>query len=513
MQLSKQTLSQLNGAVQSMPTDALFTLPEKVLQFGTGVLLRGLPDYYIDKANKQGLFNGRVVIVKSTDSGDTDGYSTQDGLFTHCIKGIRQQKMTEEYIINASISRVVSAKSQWQQVLDCALNPDMEIVISNTTEVGIVLVEDDKITGTPPVSFPGKLLAFLHERYKAFNGDVNKGMVIVPTELITDNGTKLQSIVMELAHLNNADYAFIDWLENANSFCNSLVDRIVPGKLPTSQQKETEAKLGYTDELMIMSEPYSLWAIETSNPKVKDVLTFAEADKGIVITNDITKQRELKLRLLNGTHTFSCGIAFLAGFETVKEAMADKAFGLYVYDLMHHEIAPCVSSEKISVLEAREFSGNVLDRFRNPFIDHKWISITLNYSHKMRMRNIPLLLRHFEQDLYVPGSMALGFAAYLLFMKCEHSESGKYYGEANGVAYPVQDEHAGYFQQLWKNTKPKDIAKTALSNTQLWGTDLTALTGFAYAVQSYLNSMIDHGTAATLKEYQISRDKVESNEA
>jgi tagaturonate reductase len=513
MQLSKQTLAQLNGAVQSMPTEALFTLPEKVLQFGTGVLLRGLPDYYIDKANKQGIFNGRVVIVKSTDSGDTDGYSAQDGLFTHCIKGIRQQKMTEEYIINASISRVLSAKSQWQQVLACASNPEMEIILSNTTEVGIVLVEDDKISGTPPVSFPGKLLSFLYERYKAFNGDLGKGMVIVPTELITDNGSKLQSIVMELAHLNNADYAFIDWLENANSFCNSLVDRIVPGKLPASQLKETEAKLGYKDELMIMSEPYSLWAIETANPKVKDVLTFAQADEGIVITTDIHKQRELKLRLLNGTHTFSCGIAFLAGFETVKEAMADKAFGLYVYDLMHHEIAPCVSSEKISVLEARAFSGNVLDRFRNPFIDHKWISITLNYSHKMRTRNIPLLLKHFEQDLYIPGSMALGFAAYLLFMKCEPRESGTYYGEANGVAYPIQDEQAGYFQQLWKTSKPSEIAKKALSNVQLWGADLTTLPGFAYAVQSYLNGIMEQGAAATLKEYQVNRDKVESNEA
>ena len=161
MQLSKKTLAQLNGTVQSVPVSSLFDLPEKVLQFGTGVLLRGLPDYYIDKANKQGIFNGRVVIVKSTDSGDTDAFVTQDGLFTQCVKGINQQKMTEEYIINASISRVLSAKSKWKEVLACAANPALEIIISNTTEVGIVLVEDDKIQGNPPVSFPAKLLAFL----------------------------------------------------------------------------------------------------------------------------------------------------------------------------------------------------------------------------------------------------------------------------------------------------------------------------------------------------------------
>nr|WP_294904593.1 tagaturonate reductase [uncultured Lacibacter sp.] len=513
MQLSKETLATLNGKVHSVPTDALFALPEKVLQFGTGVLLRGLPDYFIDKANKKGIFNGRVVVVKSTDSGGTDGYSVQDGLYTHCISGIRQQKITEEYIINASISRVLSAKSQWQQILECASNPAMEIILSNTTEVGIVLVEEDKITNNPPVSFPGKLLAFLHERYKAFNGDAGKGMVIVPTELITDNGSKLQSIVIELAHRNNLDYTFIDWLENANIFCNSLVDRIVPGKLPAAQQKATEEKLGYTDELMIMSEPYSLWAIEASNPKVKEVLSFAQADEGVVITSDINKQRELKLRLLNGTHTFSCGIAFLSAFETVKEAMENKIISLYVYDLMHHEIAPCISNGKITLPEAREFAGNVLDRFRNPFIDHKWISITLNYSHKMRMRNIPLLLKHFEQDLYVPASMALGFAAYILFMKCEHGESGTYYGEANGVAYPIQDEQAGYFHQLWKNNKPADVVKKALSNEQLWGQDISTLPGFSFAVSSYLDAMMEDGVLATVKNYQLNRDKVESNEA
>ncbi len=513
MQLSKKTLAQLNGTVQSVPVSSLFDLPEKVLQFGTGVLLRGLPDYYIDKANKQGIFNGRVVIVKSTDSGDTDAFVTQDGLFTQCVKGISQQKMTEEYIVNASISRVLSAKSQWNEVLACAANPAMEIIISNTTEVGIVLVEDDNVKGNPPVSFPAKLLAFLYERYTVFNGDVSKGMVIVPTELITGNGSKLQSIVMELAHRNKFDYAFLDWLENANSFCNSLVDRIVPGKLPTALQKTTDTKLGYTDELMIMSEVYSLWAIETTNPRVKKILSFAEADDSVLITSDINKHRELKFRLLNGTHTFSSGVALLGGFETVKQAMEDKTMGLYVYDLMIHEIAPCLSSETISVLEAIDFSNRVIDRFRNPYLDHKWISITLNYTHKMKMRNVPLIMKHFEQDLYVPGSMTLGFAAYLLFMQCELSESGTYYGESNGVAYPVQDEQAGYFHQLWKNNSTIELVRKVLSNTTLWGADLSALPGFTFAVQFYLDAMIENGVRDTLKEYQLNRDKVESNEA
>jgi tagaturonate reductase len=513
MQLSKSLLSQLNGAIKSKPAENLFQLPEKVLQFGTGVLLRGLPDYFIDKANKQNVFNGRVVVVKSTDSGGADAFDLQDGLYTHCIRGLHEQKMVDEFIINSSISRVLSAATQWKEVLACAANPDLQVIVSNTTEVGIVLLPDDNIKGNPPQSFPGKLLAFLNERYKKFNGDINKGLVIVPTELITDNGSKLQSIVMELAHLNKFDYAFIDWLENANSFCNTLVDRIVPGKLPAAQQKEAEAKLGYNDELMIMSEPYSLWAIESTNKKVQDVLSFAKTDSGMVITEDINKFRELKLRLLNGTHTFSCGLAHLAGFETVKEAMNDKTMGLYVYDLMVHEAAACITNGKISQLEALEFANSVIERFRNPFIDHKWISITLNYTYKMKTRNVPLLIEHYRRDLFIPSHMAMGFAAYILFMKCEPSESGKYYGENNGVIYPVQDDQAAYFHQQWKSDSLNELVITVLGNKNLWGEDLNSLPGFALAVTNYMESFIQKGVIATIKEYQVNRDKVESHEA
>lgn len=513
MQLSKKILPKLNGSVHSIPDLSCFELPEKVIQFGTGVLLRGLPDYFIDKANKQGIFNGRVVMVKSTDSGDADAYDAQDSMYTQCVKGIHNQLMAEEFIINASISRVLSARTEWKKVLDCASNPDLEIIISNTTEVGIVLVENDDINGDPPVSFPAKLLSFLSERYKAFNADMNKGLVILPTELVTENGNKLQSIVMELAHLNKFDYAFLDWLENANQFCNTLVDRIVPGKLSTSQQRLVEDRLGYSDELMIMSEVYSLWAIESSNDRAKKVLSFAKADENVIITPDIHKYRELKLRLLNGTHTFSCGLAHLAGFETVKQAMDNKIIGLYVYDLMLHEIVPCIIQDDLSSLEAQEFASKVIDRFRNPFIEHKWINITMQYTHKMKMRNIPLLLKHYEQDLYVPGYMALGFAAYLLFMKCEPGESGKYYGQANNHVYLVQDDQAGYYHLLWKDNTPAQVVKKALANEALWSADLTQLPGFTFAVEYYLESIIQRGALEILKEYQLNRDKVESHEA
>ncbi len=508
MILNKQSIATIKAEGLSVPFANIFELPEKVLQFGTGVLLRGLPDYYIDKANKQNVFNGRVVVVKSTGNGGADEFSQQDGLFTHCIKGVQNNVLIEEDIINASISRVLSAKTDWAEILKCAANPEMKLVLSNTTEVGIVLDENDKITNTPPSSFPGKLLAFLHERYTIFNGSADAGMVIVPTELIIDNGTKLKLIILQLAKLNNLDAAFINWLETANDFCNSLVDRIVPGKLPADQHGATENRLGYKDDLMIMSEVYSLWAIETSSEKSKQVLSFAQVDKGIVIAPNINKFRELKLRLLNGTHTFTCGLAFLAGFDTVKEAMVDKPTSLYVHDLMTHEIAPCIENVEISRLEAYEFAKGVIDRFRNPNIDHRWLSITMNYTGKMKMRNQPLIVEHYKRNDDVPQYMAIGFAAYLLFMKVEQEKDGRYYGSRNGTEYHIQDEYAAYYQNLWQTEKAVGVVNTALSNTELWGTDLSKLNGFADAVTNYLLAFMQGKFTETLTDLEQNKEQV-----
>src|SRR5438309_8834783 len=190
MILSHYTLKNINNDKVIVPEEAIFELAEKVLQFGTGVLLRGLPDYFIDKANRLGIFNGRIVVVKSTAQGDSSAFEKQDGLYTLCVRGIEDGKKIEENIINASISRVLSAQSEWEQILQCAHNPNLQIIISNTTEMGIQLVKD-AIHHHPPVSFPGKLLAFLYERFKAFNGSEHSGLVIVPTELIPDNGEEL----------------------------------------------------------------------------------------------------------------------------------------------------------------------------------------------------------------------------------------------------------------------------------------------------------------------------------
>jgi tagaturonate reductase len=505
MKLSERTIKKIKpqpGLI--IPGKDLFLLPEKVLQFGTGVLLRGLPDYFIDKANRNGIFNGRIVVVKSTSQGSTDAFDRQDGLYTLCVRGIENGAMTEEIIINSSISRVLAAKEDWNEIIKCARNPEMKIIISNTTEAGIVLTEDN-IKLSPPSSFPGKLLAFLYERYKAFYGREDSGMVIIPTELITDNGNKLRSIVIEMARMNKLENAFIQWLQSANHFCNSLVDRIVPGKLSPDDQKVTEEKLGYADDLMIMSETFRLWAIESASLRVKELLSFSIADEGVVIAPDIEKFRELKLRLLNGTHTFSCGLAHLAGFTTVKEAMQNEEFSSYMHRLMMLEISPVLDSQdKIDYDEACAFAGDVMDRFRNPFIDHQWLSISMNYTSKMKLRNIPLLLDHYDHSKEVPENMALGFAAYLLFMKCKAGADGCYYGNIKGSSYLVQDEMANIFAE--KNTPDMDnFVDSILADKNLWGTEISKLNNFAEAVKENIKSLEQRGVLESLAIKQLKK--------
>lgn len=494
MILNKENLKNISSEKVTKPTAEILALPERVIQFGTGVLLRGLPDYFIDKANHQGIFNGRVLVVKSTAKGGADAFSQQDNLYTLCVKGIENGINVAENTINSSISRVLAASQDWAEILKAAHQPEMQLVISNTTEVGIVKSED-KITDSPPQSYPGKLLAFLHERYKAFNGSAESGMVIVPTELISDNADKLKEILLDLAIQNKLGWDFENWLKTANHFCKTLVDRIVPGKLPEAEQKAIESELGYQDELMIMAEPFRLWAIESSSEKVKEILSFANADKGIFIVPSIDKFKELKLRLLNGAHTISCGLAILAGFNTVKEAMANEEFSANVLKLMQDEIAPVVVNEDITYEEAIAFSKSVIDRFSNPSLEHQWQAITLNYTSKLQMRNIPLIRRYYVLKNEVPQLTALGVAAYILFMNV-NKEGDTYTASANGKIYPVQDEFAEILYEYWKN--PETVVDNTLSDRRLWDKNLNNYPGFNAAVKSYVELLQKKGAKETL---------------
>jgi tagaturonate reductase len=499
MILSQATISEITpSSGLTIPGKELFSSPEKVLQFGTGVLLRGLPDYFIHEANLQGIFNGRVVVVKSTDKGSADEFTDQDALYTLCIRGLENGQKVDKKIINASLSRILSAQSEWPMVLSCASNPELKIIISNTTETGIKLVAEDVLSDAPPISFPGKLVSFLYQRYNFFNGNPESGMVILPTELIPENGRVLKEICLKLAELNNCDLKFIVWLSQYNDFCNTLVDRIVPGALPCIEKQKVQKDLGYEDNLMIMAEPYCLWAIETTNQRTKDLLSFSRDNPNVVITENINKYREIKLRLLNAPHTFFCALAFCKGYSTVREAMQQEEFKGLISELMYNEIIPAIVGEEINVTEASLFAGKVLDRFSNPFIQHEWLSISFQYTSKMLMRCIPILLTHYKRTNNVPYFISLGFAAYILFMDSKKNKQGEYVGNINGREYVINDVKASFLFDHWQKGNPAKVVSSILSDKNLWEYDLTTLAHFEQNVLTFLELLRTKGTSDTL---------------
>ncbi len=463
-------------------TVSITSHPERIIQFGTGVLLRGLVDYAVNNANAKGYFKGSIVQIKSTASGGVDEFEEQNQLYTVAIRGFQKGELYQQYELNSSINRTINANAQWQEVLKLARNESLKIIVSNTTEVGITLREQDSLLDMPPVSYPAKLLALLYERYTFFEGDTSKGYIIIPTELISKNGDELKTIVLKLAAINNCDEKFRAWIIEANTFCNSLVDRIVTGKPAVQKLQEHCSQLNYEDKLLIECEPYLLWAIEGSDI-VKKELSFALPNSGVIVEPSIEKYKELKLRLLNGTHTFMCGLAFLNGFEYVRDLMKDEKIKQYLTKLLTDEIAPTL---QYPLLEVQDFVQAVIDRFANPFIDHKWLSITLNYTQKMAFRNVTNIQRYFNKFNKVPVLMAECFAAYLRFMHpTKQNEKGEWVGEIKEQTYIINDPQASVFYELHKQYSGKEFVTKVLADTDFWHIDLNELEGFADAVAGF----------------------------
>jgi tagaturonate reductase len=457
--------------------------PEKVLQFGTGVLLRGLCDYLIDKANKKGIFNGSIVVVKSTGGGVSE-FAAQDNLYTCCIRGYENGELIEENAVVSAISRVISARENWSKILETAANPEMQIVISNTTEVGLQYIPESLTEGVVPESFPGKLTAWLQRRF----AEGLSGVVIVPTELIVDNGQVLKALVLRHIEENRLSDSFRQWVETENKFCSSLVDRIVPGKPGKEELGTLFGQLGYEDHLLLKAEAYRLWAIE-GGENVKEILSFHEADAGVVIDKSIDQYRELKLRMLNAPHTLMSGLCFLSGFSTVKEALNDSLMEKFITILMLTELAPALP-ENIDPKVVQRYGREIIDRFRNPYLDHHWLSITFQYTMKMKMRTIPLLLNYYETFGTVPHYFSRGVAAYIFFMKAIEVKDGIYYGVFDGKTYAINDDQAEWFYEVWQSQNSNEVVNRVLTNEEFWDLDLTHLAGFEESVATHLSNMM-----------------------
>ena len=489
-----------NPAQVDWPAPALLHLPEKILQFGTGTFLRSFADYFIDRANRQGMFGGRIVMVGSTDSRRGQRLNEQGGLYTLRVQGLEEGAAVERYTVVSSVSRALSAKEDWDAVLAVARDPNLELVISNTTEVGIAYDPEDTPGPYAPRSFPGKLTACLYERARHHNYNAEAGLVVLPCELTERNGATLKGIVTQLAADWNLGVLFTDWLDAHVHFCDTLVDRISPG-IPEGEVKDqVEMKLGYTDALLTSAEVYRLWPIQASGAALPG-LSFAEADPGIVLTDDITPFRERKVRILNGAHTISVPLAFFAGEETVLGMMNNPSTSRFVEGVMHREIVP-----SLDVSGGAGFANEVLDRFRNPFLQHRLLDITLQMTSKMRMRILPSLRRYYEKSGTLPDRILKGFAAYLWFMRVVEQDGSSFRGLHNGQWYPIRDDQAAYFATLWANVDASDASQiralvgTVLAHAAFWGEDLNRFPDMADAIAGHLSMLAQAGANALLEE-------------
>ena len=489
------TIRRERGDVVDVPAAGVLDLPERAVQFGTGALLRGFIDDFVHRANVQGVFNGRIVAIASTGSARDRALREQDGLYTLVVEGIERGQSMRECRIISSVSRALSAVDEWHDVLALAREPLLEFVFSNTTEVGIVPDDDSGAEDAPPRSFPAKLTRFLFERASAFGYASDRGLVIVPCELIEDNGARLRDIVFAIAKRWELGTTFTEWLETSVSFCNTLVDRIVPGAPKGDDVERLRAMLGYDDALLTTCEPYRLFAIE-GDERLRAKLAWA-VDPGIIIAADIAPYRKRKVHLLNGAHTLLVSAALPMQFETVRDAITNPALGRFVHQAMLEEIAPALDVEGTN-----EFAEAVLDRFRNPHIRHALIDITLQATMKMRVRVVPSIQRYVARHGRVPQSLAFGFASFLMYMEGRFQASRR----QQGLAVPADDQ-ADRVQAFW-NGFPEDtcapvdeLVRAACRDVSLWGTDLDQVPGFCAAVADHLHRIRSKGTASALDHH------------
>lgn len=473
--------------------------PVRVLQYGEGNFLRAFVDWKIDILNEKSDFNGNVVIVQPLERGLGDMLNEQKGLYTTVLRGVQAGKTVEEYRTINSVEACLNPyhEDDYKAYMELASSKDLRFVFSNTTEAGIAYHEGDKLEDKPQVSFPAKMCSFLYKRYLSFKGDTTKGLIIIPCELIDKNGDNLKRIVKQYATEWKLEEAFTTWLDEACDFCNSLVDRIVPG-YPKAEAKELCEKLGYQDNLLVSAEIFHLWVIECHKAFHEDELPFAKAGLNVIWTDDMSFYRTRKVRILNGAHTLTVLAAYQAGLDTVQECIADKAL---VYPFMQQgifdEIIPSMDGSK-EMLEA--YASDVLERFENPFNPHLLLSISLNSVSKFKTRDLPSLLGYYEKYKKLPKCLVFSLAALISFYEGTEYEGSALIGKRNSETYLIQDspEVLAKFAALYKNKDAQAMAKAVLSDVSWWGTDLTLIAGLQKQVADNLRSIWKDGMKSAL---------------
>ncbi|MDB2155202.1 tagaturonate reductase [Clostridium butyricum] len=452
--------------------------PVKVIQFGEGNFLRAFVDWQIDKMNKEADFNGSVAVVQPLEGGLIHMLNEQDCLYTLYLQGIQNGKATKTHTVIDCIDRAVDPYKDYNKYLELAEIPSVRFIISNTTEAGIVFENDDKLEGGCQKGYPSKLTALLYHRFKTFNGALDKGLNIIPCELIDRNGEKLKEIVLKYAKIWNLGDEFITWINTANTFFCSLVDRIVPG-YPRDTIEEVRAELGYDDNLVDVGEVFHLWVIE--GPQcLKEELPIEKAGLNVKVVDDITPYRTRKVRILNGPHTAMVPVAYLYGLDTVGETVDHEIMGQYVRELIFEEIVPTLDLPHDELVQ---FGNDIIERFQNPYVKHYLMSIALNSMSKYKTRDLPSLTEYLKRKGELPRKLVFSLAALIEFYK------GKRGNEDIKLA---DDEHIlELYKNLWSECDGsesglKTLVTKVLAYDRNWGMDLNEIEGLTQSVTDNL---------------------------
>lgn len=416
-------------------------MKETIIQFGTGNFLRGFFCDFINTMNEKGIYDGKIVIVQPTKGGKTEIINNQNGEYNLYLRGIQNGEEFCEHKVIKSVSRGVDPYNNFDEYLKLAENPDVRFIVSNTTESGIEFNAECKFEDKPALSFPGKLTQLLYHRY---TNDLS-GFVILPCELIDNNGDSLKECVLKYAQHWNLGDEFSYWIDSENSFCNTLVDRIVTG-YPKDEASRLNAEIGYEDKLLNTAELFHLWVIEGN---FEQELPLKKSGINVVWTDNVKPYKKMKVRILNGAHTSLVFPSLLCGVDTVGESINDNQLKEYLDICLSKYILPVLGDNE----ENRNFANAVLERFANPYIKHSWKAISLNSVSKYSVRVLPTLLEYIESEKTVPKPLAFSLACLIEYYKTETPQDNE-----NVVAY----------------IKNNDVM-SILSNAKLWGLDLSDL--------------------------------------
>lgn len=469
--------------------------PVKILQFGEGVFLRAFADYAVDIANEENNFNGNIAVILPR-SGKTDRFAKQNNIYTVCLRGQQDGQVYKENRVITSIDSVISARDEYDAFMALAHEDALEFVISNTTDAGITYNEADQFSDCPPSTFPAKLTKFLYERYTYYQGDMQKGLVMVPTELNDDNGQLLKSCVLQYAALWNLDDAFTAWLASACRFVDTLVDRIVAG-YPAGNIDAIQEELGYEDALLDQAEPFSLWVI--GDPSLADKFTIGSDKFHVEFTDNIQAFKEQKVRILNGAHTSMVLGAYLSGLDYVGQCMADPVVRRSLNQTVFGEIVPTVDLPRE---KAEAFAKAVYERFENPFVNHALLAISLNSISKWKGRILPTFKDSVAATGKLPKWLTYSLAALLAFYRSTEEGDGCLIGSrAAGNTYEIHDDAEKLAFIKENAAKPTaEYVRAVMSRSDFWGEDLTAIAGFADAVTAHIDRMAEIGVKAHIEE-------------